>query len=227
MHAVILAAGYGKRLRPYTDHTPKPALLIAGKPLIERTFLALPDTVEQVTIVFGYLGSQIHDMVGGSFHGRTVSYVESPPDVGTAASLALAKVSLPGRFLVLNGDDLYVKKDLEQLVEYERSLLVHDEPRDTGEPMTSAIVSSDGRFQGLAGVPSMTGLRIAGAYVLTQSFFKIPMVGIRVHDRTEYSIPHTLASVAQNFAYQVVRASWWHQIGTPEQYDASQHLRFT
>ena len=41
MKALILAAGRGERLRPLTDHTPKPLLEAGGRPLIEHTILAL------------------------------------------------------------------------------------------------------------------------------------------------------------------------------------------
>jgi glucose-1-phosphate thymidylyltransferase len=53
MHVIVLAAGYGTRLCPYTEHTPKPLLAVGNKPILERILdliQSLPD-IHQVTIV--------------------------------------------------------------------------------------------------------------------------------------------------------------------------------
>ena len=56
MKAIILAAGRGERMRPLTDHTPKPLLPVAGRPMIEWHLLALATAgVRQVVINTAWL----------------------------------------------------------------------------------------------------------------------------------------------------------------------------
>ena len=65
MRAMILAAGYGKRMRPLTDHTPKPLLEAGGKPLIEHHIQALRGAgVEQLVINTGWLGERLEAHLG-------------------------------------------------------------------------------------------------------------------------------------------------------------------
>ena len=57
MKAMILAAGYGKRLRPLTDHTPKPLITIDGKPLIVHHLEKIAEAgINEVVINLGHLG---------------------------------------------------------------------------------------------------------------------------------------------------------------------------
>ena len=67
MKAVIFAAGEGKRMQPLTLEKPKPLLEVLGKPLIQRTFEAMPDTVDEVVVVVGYKKEQIQDFLGAEF----------------------------------------------------------------------------------------------------------------------------------------------------------------
>ena len=81
MRAMLLAAGRGKRLRPYTDHTPKPLLPVAGMPLIERHVRALAAAgFKQLVINHAHLGEQIEAHLGdGSAFGLSIEYSPEPP----------------------------------------------------------------------------------------------------------------------------------------------------
>ena len=58
--ALILAAGRGERMRPLTDHTPKPLLVVRGKPLLQRWVETLrAGGVEQIVVNTAWLGEQI------------------------------------------------------------------------------------------------------------------------------------------------------------------------
>src|SRR5262249_12285702 len=59
MDAIILAAGLGTRLRPYTLQTPKPLLAVQGRPILDWTLGALPKQVKRVLVVIHYLGEQV------------------------------------------------------------------------------------------------------------------------------------------------------------------------
>ncbi|GIW79741.1 MAG: hypothetical protein KatS3mg105_1548 [Gemmatales bacterium] len=59
MDAVILAAGLGTRLRPYTLQIPKPLLLVQGRPILDWGLAALPEEIDRVIVVVHYLADQI------------------------------------------------------------------------------------------------------------------------------------------------------------------------
>jgi len=104
---MVLAAGFGKRMRPLTDRTPKPLLPVAGKPLIEYAIERLARIgVRRVVINLGHLGAKIRDYLGdGERWGLEIRYsVESEP-LETAGGI-LQALPLLGEapFLVVNGD---------------------------------------------------------------------------------------------------------------------------
>lgn len=108
MKAMILAAGRGKRMRPLTDHTPKPLLVAGGKPLIvwhlERLAAA---GFRDIVINHAHLGQQIEQALGdGSKWGLTLRYSPEPPGaLETAGGIATALPLLgDAPFLVVNGD---------------------------------------------------------------------------------------------------------------------------
>ncbi|OGZ35018.1 MAG: hypothetical protein A3A94_02760 [Candidatus Portnoybacteria bacterium RIFCSPLOWO2_01_FULL_43_11] len=111
MQAVILAAGQGIRLRPMTSFIPKCLLKVGKKPILEHTFSQLPNEIHEVIIVVGHLQEQIRKYFGRNFCGRPIRYIEQPEKLGTGHALFICKNSLEDKkFLVMMGDDLYLKK---------------------------------------------------------------------------------------------------------------------
>jgi len=108
MRAMILAAGRGERLRPLTDHTPKPLLAVGGKPLIVWHLERLARAgFREVVINLAHLGEQIPAALGdGASWGLKIRYSPEPPGaLETAGGIARALPLLgPAPFLVLNGD---------------------------------------------------------------------------------------------------------------------------
>lgn len=223
MQAVILAAGRGVRLKPHTDSLPKGLLPIAGKPLLEYTIDSLPDSITEIVFVIGYRGDQIRNYFGSIWNGKPVRYTTQDSLNGTGSAMYQAKNLLGERFLVVNGDDIYAKKDLEELITHVPSLLVHEEE---GIVSHSIIEDETHRLIGLAreGVPDKPNLRICGAYMLDRSFFDYPLAEITVRGSVEYTLPHTLIEMAHGKEIVVQRATFWHQVGTPEQYKAIQRI---
>lgn len=90
MKALILAAGRGERMRPLTDHTPKPLLVVHGKPLIVWHLEALArDGIHEVVINTAWLEERIVDTLGdGSRHGVSIRYSLEGRDHGGALETA-------------------------------------------------------------------------------------------------------------------------------------------
>lgn len=110
MHAMILAAGRGERLKPLTDTTPKPLIEVGGKPLIEHHLERLSEAgIRRVVINLDWLGDQILASLGtGERFGLEIRYSPEPPGaLETAGGIMQALPLLgPQPFLVIAGDIL-------------------------------------------------------------------------------------------------------------------------
>lgn len=108
MRAMILAAGRGERMRPLTDHTPKPLLCVGGKPLIEYHLERLYRAgVREVVINHGRLGHLIEEHLGNGdrYHMRLMYSAEGDSPLETGGGIYRA-LGLLGKkpFIVLNAD---------------------------------------------------------------------------------------------------------------------------
>ena len=109
MKAMILAAGHGTRMRPLTDHTPKPLLKVGGKPLIIWHIENLKQAgFQDIVINIAWLGEQIPKALGdGSQFGVNLNYSDEQNEgaLETAGGIIKALPLLGGEpFLVVNGD---------------------------------------------------------------------------------------------------------------------------
>ena len=122
---MLLAAGRGERMRPLTDHTPKPLLFAGGKPLIvwhiERLALA---GITDLVINHAHLGTQIEDTLGdGSRYGAHIRYSpEHPSALGTAGGIAHALHLLGGKPFAVINSDIYCDYDFAHLLAHAAAL---------------------------------------------------------------------------------------------------------
>lgn len=118
--AVIMAGGYGTRLRPHTETTPKPMLPMGGRPLLERTVERLRAAgIQSVRMTTHYLGDRITSHFGdGSAFGVDISYLCEESPLGTAGGLASLRQSQQP-LLVINGDVL-TKVDFQAMLAFHR-----------------------------------------------------------------------------------------------------------
>jgi glucose-1-phosphate thymidylyltransferase len=115
---VILAAGEGHRLRPFTASKPKAMLSLAGKPVLHYVVEALAENgVRDIVLVVGYQREQILDYLGsGEKFGVEISYVTQEKRLGTAHALAQAREKVADEFLVLSGDKLITPATIARFV---------------------------------------------------------------------------------------------------------------
>ena len=108
MKAMILAAGRGERMRPLTDHTPKPLLKAAGNPVIKYTLEQLVSAgFDEIVINLAHLGAQIRQYFGnGQAFGATIAYSDEGDSALETAGGIIKALPLLGNapFLVVNGD---------------------------------------------------------------------------------------------------------------------------
>lgn len=106
--AIIMAGGEGRRLRPITEHIPKPMLKIGGKPILENIVNTLAKNgIVNIYISINYKADVIENYFkDGSRYGVKISYLRETKKLGTIGALTLLPESPPGPFFVINGDVL-------------------------------------------------------------------------------------------------------------------------
>ena len=115
---MILAAGYGKRMRPLTDHTPKPLLQAGGKALIEYHIEKLRDGgIDSLVINTGWLGDRLAATLGdGRRFGIPIVYSHEGTPLETAGGIRRALPLLGDAPFVLVNGDIWTDFDLSRLV---------------------------------------------------------------------------------------------------------------
>ncbi|MEM1713510.1 MAG: nucleotidyltransferase family protein [Desulfurococcaceae archaeon] len=125
MLAVILAGGFGKRLRPFTEDSPKPMIPIVGKPLLEYQISWLKKHgFNEVLLRVGYKKEKIIEYFGsGGKFGVKITYIVEDEPLGTGGAVKNAEHILLKEpvFLVLNGDILTNLNPLQLLSKLESS----------------------------------------------------------------------------------------------------------
>ncbi len=103
---VIMAGGKGSRLQPQTEKTPKPMLLVSGKPILEHIIKrAIGQGFNHFVIAINYLGEVIENYFkDGQGIGATIQYLHEDSPLGTAGALSLLTDKPENAFIVTNGD---------------------------------------------------------------------------------------------------------------------------
>lgn len=216
-----MAAGRGVRMRPLTDDCPKPLLKLGRQTILDYALSQLPADIDEVIIVVGYLKQLIIEHVNQFYSGMPIRFVEDDQMRGTGYAVKICQPYLTGKFLVINGDDLYSKTDLEKLLDYDLAFLVQDRV-DTAR-FGRILQDSQGDFSGIElGGTNKPGQVIIGAYVLNQKFFGYPMAKT---GKGEFGLPQTLLAMAKaGEKIKPVPAEFWRPIGFPEDLSKAQNI---
>lgn len=214
MKAMILAAGVGERMRPLTDHTPKPLLRVAGIPLIEHHIRRLADAgIRELVVNVSHLGEQIVEFCGdGAKWGVAIVYSPEQSPLETAGGILQALPLLgTSPFLVVNGD-VWIDYPFERLATYsprgeERARLVMvDNPPQ--HPAGDFHLDDDGWIRVLA--PGAVGCTYAGVGLYTPAFFD----GL---SRGKSPLRPLLdAAIARGELGGERHTGQWYDVGTPE-----------
>jgi UDP-N-acetylglucosamine diphosphorylase / glucose-1-phosphate thymidylyltransferase / UDP-N-acetylgalactosamine diphosphorylase / glucosamine-1-phosphate N-acetyltransferase / galactosamine-1-phosphate N-acetyltransferase len=212
MQAVIIVAGKGTRMRPLTLNLPKPFLKVLGKSILERNLEQLLGLVDEVILVVGYRKEVIENYFGSSYKGMQLTYVWQQEQLGTGHAAKLALPHLRGRFLLMYGDDLYTRKDIEQLLGRCPSILlgkVHN-PSQFGVVLVQGDCVTE-----LVEKPEnpQSNLVNAGLYYVDLSVFDMQ---IEKSSRGEYEFTDYIRKLLQKESLFFVITKDWIPIATPE-----------
>ncbi len=208
---VILAAGWGTRMRPLTHTRPKPALRVAGKTLIEHNLSQLTGLVDEAILVVGYKSEVIKEEIGDKFKGIKIKYAKQEEPIGTGDAARAALPFLEDDFLILNGDDLYKRRDLEECLKENPTIMVKevDNPSGFGQ-----IVCENGEVQDLVEKPAenVSNLVNIGAYYVNRSFFDRD---IEKSERGEYEITDYIKNYIKEHKVNFHVAESWDPVSYP------------
>lgn len=176
MKAVILAAGEGTRLDPFTHSEPKVMIPVANRPILEYTVEALvQNAVRDIVLVVGYRKERImtHFEDGGAFDAR-ITYVEQRKQLGTAHALVQAKEHLDETFLVLPGDNLIDARTVQDLREAEEAPALVITESESPSPYGVVVLEGD-RVNLLVEKPEerISNLINTGIYALPPDFLDL------------------------------------------------------
>jgi len=180
MKTVILAGGFGKRLKPLTDIRPKPMIEVFNIPIIEwqiRWFRRFG--IKDFVLCVGYMKDMIVDHIGnGARFDSRVEYSIEEKALGTGGALLNAKewVSRQGSFFVLNGDVLS-ELDPNKLLSIANSNVLAVVPLRS--PFGVVELDENSKVQGFIEKPEISDKWInAGLYLFTEEVFRyLPIEG--------------------------------------------------
>ena len=221
MKALILAAGYGTRLRPYTDHTPKPLFTIAGRPLLDIIIANLQKAgCESIIINTHHLHREIEGFVASRSYSVPVITRHEPQILGTGGAIKNVADFWDERpFMVINAD---IVADIDLAEVYRAHCRQH-------HPAT-LVLCNNSAFNSVAVEKDkwITGFRDRNSGQTNERL--LTFTGIQVLE------PLILDYIPENKAYSSIDAfkkilaedkklqAWiiadgkWQDIGTPERY---------
>ena len=223
MKALILSAGLGTRLRPYTDHTPKPLFTICGRPLLDITITKLIEAgCESIIINTHHLHAQIEAFVAQQTYAIPIETRYEPHILGTGGAIINVKDFWNDHpFMVINADivttiDFGAVYDFHLQHGHPVTLVLADDPE-----FNSIITDGDGfvaKFHHPAGAPdrsTQSALTFTGIQVLDREILKfiapeMPASSIDAYARMLAKGKNIKAYISHNAA--------WKDIGTPERY---------
>lgn len=220
--AIILAGGFGTRLRSVVGDVPKPMAPIQGEPFLNILLRKLSRAgIERVTLSLGYQAHIISAHYQSEFEGLSLSYIVEGEPLGTGGAIkrCLAKANADPA-LILNGDT-YLEFDLDALTrEWEKN----------GEPIIVARQVNDvgrfGRIEVVDGyVRGFAEKKVSGAGVINAGVYVVPKALVSDfpgRDRFSFEADYLVNAVKRSNFRCFVTSGKFIDIGVPEDYEIAQ-----
>lgn len=177
--AVLMAGGEGKRLRPLTEKTPKPLLMVGEKPIIEYNIDRLINFgIKKINLSINYLGEQLVDYFkDGSSKGIEIKYVKEDKPLGTIGSVLLVESFYNDDIIVMNSD-LLTNIDFSDFFktykESDADMAVATTSYHVDVPYAVLEVGDDGTaVKSLKEKPRYTYYSNAGIYIMKKKLLKM------------------------------------------------------
>lgn len=224
MEAIILAGGFGKRLREVVPHLPKPMAPIMGKPFLEILLRSLANKgFKRVVLSLGYMAESIISHFGNFFLGIELIYIVEEKPLGTGGAVRLALLNCQQDHTYIFNGDTYLDLEIDKV---EKLWFKNQNPIIIGREVPDALrygrlMVEEGNLiafteKGFAG----PGLINAGCYVFNSS---------QLDDfppNTPFSLEDDyLSKVVQRTSFNIfVTTGLFIDIGVPQDYVRAQNL---
>ncbi|MBD8349070.1 nucleotidyltransferase family protein [Dysgonomonas sp. HGC4] len=221
--AVLMAGGKGERLRPLTEKTPKPLLMVGNKPIIDHNIDRLIDYgVSNVFVTVNYLKEQLIAHFKNDRNGVTVKCVSEPCFLGTMGSVKFVENFFNNYILVMNSD-LFTNIDYEEFflhfMEHDADMSVVAVPYTISIPY--GVFDLEGRvIKGIREKPILNYYANAGIYLFKKEFLDLIPNG-KFFNATD------LIDILVGKGHKVIRfplTGYWIDIGKHEEYKKAQEL---
>ena len=223
MKAMILAAGYGTRLRPYTNHTPKPLFSIAGRPLLDDIIRRLQQAGCQAVIInTHHLHRQIEDFLAQQKYGLEIFTRHEPEILGTGGAIKNVSDFWDNQpFMVINAD-IVADIDLAEIYRAHNrqrpaaTLVLCNDPR-----FNSVAVEQNNRIKGFTARSAEDHRPAAGLLTFTGVQVLEPLVLDYIPAGKPYSSIDAFKQIlaeGKKLQAVVVPENCWQDIGTPASY---------
>ena len=173
--AVILAAGEGQRLRPFTATRPKVMIPIANKPILRYVIEAVAKNgIRKVIVIVGYKKEQVINYFGaGEQFNLEIDYLEQKQQLGTAHALKQVKGRVSGKFLILSGDNIIEPDTISNLIQAETNTILVKEQEDVSK--YGVIEVQDGLVANIEEKPkeALSHLANTGIYAFSDEIFDL------------------------------------------------------
>jgi UDP-N-acetylglucosamine diphosphorylase/glucosamine-1-phosphate N-acetyltransferase len=171
--AIVLAAGEGQRLRPFTVTRPKAMLAIADKPILQFVVESLArNGIRNIVLVVGYRKEQVYDYMGsGEEFGVEITYVTQETQLGTAHALYQVREVADDEFLVLPGDNLIEAGTIAGFVEMKPEAVLL---KRVSDPVRYGVVNVEGgEVKEIVEKPKEAGSNLVntGIYAFSRNIF--------------------------------------------------------
>lgn len=221
--AVLMAGGKGERLRPLTENTPKPLLLIGDKAIIDHNVDRLINYgIQHISVTVNYLKEQIEEHYKSPRNNVQIQTVREPQFLGTIGSIKLVPKFYNDTILVMNSD-LFTNIDYEDFFlhfqQYDAEMSVAAIPYNVSIPY--GILDLDGRnIQGLLEKPKYTYYANAGLYLIKRSALD------EIPENTFFNATDLIERLISE-GKKVIRYplnGTWIDIGNPQEYQKAKDL---
>ena len=218
---VIMAGGEGRRLRPLTDNTPKPLLVVGEKPIIEHSIDRLAYYgIENIWISINYLGEQLEEFIENNPKDLNVHFVREDRPIGTIGSVSLID-NFQNDYILVCNSDLLTNVDYEafflDFLNHKADLSIVSVPYTVEVPY-AVLEVSNGVISDFREKPTYTYYSNGGIYLMKKEMLKYIPKG------QEFSATDFMSVLIENG--HVVRSyphhGYWLDIGKHEDFKKAQ-----
>ena len=223
--AIVLAGGFGTRLRSVVQDVPKPMASVANRPFLEYIMNYLVENnFEKVVLAIGYLGEVVQNHFGDTYKGMTVEYAVEASPLGTGGGILNATATCSDEpILVLNGDTFF-NVDFEKFRDFyfnkNAAIAFGLKPMTDFERYGTVELTNEKITQFKEKQYQKSGLINGGVYILRKAIFIEK--GFSVGQKFSFEADFLEKFVADLVFYGFVSDTYFIDIGIPEDFAKAQ-----